>query len=81
MPHCQNCDDLTPREELIEHTPTGALLCMSCAASSDSVLDFTEGFDYDFSYSRKFGLKASASFGRSSIRLHIPKEELVKVFR
>jgi hypothetical protein len=36
-------------------------------------------FDYDFSYSKKDGIKAEARLGKASLKLHIPQEEIVKV--
>lgn len=82
MPRCQNCDGLTPSEELVEHPSTGALLCVDCRTQEiGHSTPQTQEFDYEVSYSKKNGFKVTAQLGGSTISLHVPQGELVKVLR
>lgn len=84
MPHCESCNTELSSKELFTEVDTRKLICQDCGVGK--VVELPQGnlilgreFDYDFSYSRKEGLKASANLGKASITLHIPQEELVKV--
>lgn len=70
MPKCQNCHSAVLSDELIPD-PSGINTCVDCAMP---------GLDYELSYSKKNGFKASARIGRAEINLHVPQEELTKVF-
>ena len=83
MPHCQNCNGPTPAEELVEHPATGALLCSICKNPAMAITPppFLEDLDYEFSYSKKKGIHASARLGGATVSVHVPQEEIAKVFK
>jgi len=80
MPHCQLCKEPTLAEDLVEHISTGALLCEHCVLPNGPKEETELDFNYGFSYSNKRGLSAAARLGKATINLHIPQEELIKVF-
>lgn len=80
MPHCESCNTQSPAVELHAQPETNKVLCATCdpeVLPAGTLLG--REFDYDFSYSRKEGVKASASLGKATLSLHIPQEELIKV--
>ena len=80
MPHCETCQSQSPAVELHKHPVTDKVVCATCdpeVLPAGSLLG--REFDYDFSYSKKDGIKASASLGKATITLHVPQEELIKV--
>lgn len=84
MPHCEECKEEVSADQLYEDQSNKDLLCKGCA-DNRPIVSLPHGtimgreFDYDVSYSRKEGLKASARLGTASLNLHIPQEELSKV--
>lgn len=86
MPHCESCQKETPSDELVEDPPTNQPVCLDCVGKPyPSVVVLPAGtilgreFDYDLSYSRREGVKASVRLGKASLTLHVPQEEIVKV--
>lgn len=85
MPHCEGCQAPVDSEKLHKDVNTDELLCGPCADQRPIVqlpLGKTilgRDFDYDFSYSKKEGIKASARLGTATLSLHVPQEELTKV--
>ncbi len=81
MPHCEFCHVNPPAVELHVDEETNKLACANCkpeVISTETILG--REFDYDVSYSKKDGIKASARLGKASLELHIPQEEITKVF-
>ncbi len=73
-----------PSEKLKSSPDGNFLLCEPCTPQIATVfpaggLLLGRDFDYDFSYSRKDGLKAEARLGKAVLSLHVPQEELIKV--
>jgi hypothetical protein len=69
---------------LFEDVHTKELLCGSCSSERQIVAApvgtiLGREFDYEFSYSKKEGLRASARLGTASIALHVPQEEITKI--
>lgn len=80
MPHCEFCHVQPPAVELHVDVESNKLACAHCKPElvpPDTILG--RDFDYDFSYSKKDGIKAEARLGKASLKLHIPQEEIVKV--
>jgi hypothetical protein len=83
MPHCDSCHVHVMPEKLFQDTKTNETLCEPCA-DSRPVVAVPETFlgrnlDYEFSYSKKEGIRASAKLGTASLSLHVPQQELVKL--
>ncbi len=84
MPHCDACHTHVLPENLYQDNNTNEALCMTCADTRPvvSVPENTfigRNFDYEFSYSKKEGVRASARLGTASLNLHIPQQELNKL--
>ena len=90
MPRCENeqCgkDELSP-DELYEDVNTKELFCEECAegkqivklpAKQDLVLG--REFDYDVSYTKKQGFKASARLGGAKLSFEVNPDELNRTF-
>lgn len=82
MPYCEGCHCDVQSDQLFESTSSSELFCGSCIGKPYSSLPQTilgREFDYDFSYSRKDGIKATARLGKATLSFHLPQEELIKV--
>lgn len=80
MPHCESCHVQPPAVELHIQPATNKVVCAACdpeVLPAGTILG--REFDYDFSYSKKDGFRASASLGKATLSLHVPQEELIKV--
>lgn len=84
MPKCEECKNSVKPDRLFQDLDTGKLCCEECADGKrivsipeedpDTFLGRT--YDYDFSYTREKGIRASGRLGGAKVTLEVSQEEL-----